>query len=316
MNRFLILSIAVLFVSLEGACSLGDIRVDVTPELAVHYYKSDNAKIPTVDAGAYIDLEYTWRVGSNFSSPPADLRAFVHFRDSEGNLIEYETGKTLQNDHDLYPAMKSWEPGKAQVYTHRMFKVPESIGGDNYLVTVVIGLWSPQAGKRAELAWPGAQPKDRAYDVAQFFVRKNSKIRPMPFDESWNGPEPPDFAWRWSKKESTVTFERDRKLKSAELVISGHSPAEELQGSQTMRIFIHKKDDNYLVKELTFEQEKIDPLRIPIAENLFTDPEFRRANIRIIFEVDKLLPPKADDPRKEMGFMFHDIVLQPKDPES
>lgn len=286
----------------------------VTPELTIHYYGSSKAKTLTVDAGAFVDLEYTWRVGADFEAPDADLRAFVHFRDSEGNLIEYEPSKTFQDDHDIYPAPKNWKPGEPVVYTREMFKIPESIGGDNYEVTAVVGLYDPKTNRRAQLFWPGAQPNDRAYEVTRFNVRKNRKIFPH-WNESWHGPEPPDYTKRWSKRESSVTFERDRKAKSVELVIAGHSPSEELEGDQLMRIYLHKKDPEFLVDELTFARERINPTRIAIKDDLYNHEEFKKTHVRVIFELDPILRP-TNEPRTELGFLFHDLLLLPRDLKS
>ena len=316
MYRMLIITAAVFSAGMLSTCTLGDLRVDATPELVVHYYKSSKTPVPVVDAGAYVDLEYTWRVGTEFNPKIENVRAFVHFLDSEGNIIVYGKDRTLQDDHDINSDLKNWEPGEPQVYTHKMFKIPEEIGGDNFLVTVVVGLYDPQSNRRAELTWDGAQPKDRAYEVTKFYVRKNSKILPLPFDESWNGAEPPDLVWVWSKSESTAIFERDRSAGSVELVIAGHSPAEDLGGTQKMKIYIHKKDERFMVEELDFDKERIEPLRIPIPQELYNDEEYKRAQVRIIFVVDKYLKPGGDEPRAELGFMFHDLVLQPRDPES
>jgi hypothetical protein len=305
------------------ACPSGDVRLDVTPKLVVHYFKPSDERLLSIDAGAYVDLEYTWEVGPNFAPPTGDLRAFVHFRDSSGKLIEYAPGKTLQDDHDITPPPRKWKAGEDVVepavgVERPMFKIPDSIGGQNYIVTAYVGLYDPKTRHRAELTWSeGDQPKDRAYPVARFHVRRNREKYIYPeYDTTWNGPEPDNYQVRWSKKTSVATFRRYPKAEAAELILAGHSPAEDLKEPQELSIYIHEKRDDLLVAKIKFDGERVLPTRVPISKELFSREEFAGSFVKIIFDVDKILTPPEGDIRGELGFEFHELLLLPKDPES
>jgi hypothetical protein len=305
------------------ACPAGQTRLDVTPKLVVHYFQPSDERLLSVDAGAYVDLEYTWVVGPNYTPPSEELRAFVHFRDSNGKLVEFSPGKTLQDDHDITPPPSKWKAGvdviePATPAEQRMFKIPDSIGGQNYIVTAFVGLYNPETRRRAELNWPaGDQPEDRAYPVARFHVRRNREKYIYPeYDTTWNGPEPDNYQVRWSKRTSVATFRRYPKAEAAELIIAGHSPAEDLKEPQVLSIYIHEKRDDLLVARLTFDQERILPTRVPIGKELFSREEFTGSYVKIIFEVDRTMAPPEGDSRSELGFEFHELLLLPREPQS
>ena len=315
--RFAIVGAALAAAAVLVACPPGDIRLDVTPSLVIHYYQRPDARVAVVDAGAYVDFEFTWRVGANYSPPGEPVRAFVHFRDNTGGMIEPQPSQTFQIDHDIHPNPSSWQPGRDVVYTLPMIKIPEEIGGRNYRVDAFLGLYNLDSRRRAELAWPtGAQPEDRAYPVASFRVRNNPRIFPD-FDDTWNGPEPlPHHNRRWSRRESVATFTRDPNAPAAELIIAGHSPAEEIEGDQQMWIYIHDTEERFLLPDmpLTFSAERVLPRRIPIPQDLYQTNSDR--DIRIFFVVDKLRPPNPGDSRSELGFEFHELLLLPREPNS
>ena len=132
-----------------------------------------------------------------------------------GKLIDIGEGRTLQDDHDVNPPPSKWKAGVDVVYPNspaerKLFKIPENIGGQNYIVTVYIGLYDPETNRRAQLNWPaGDQPLDRAYPVARFHVRRSREKYIYPeFDTTWNGPEPGSYNVRWSKRRSVATFLR------------------------------------------------------------------------------------------------------------
>lgn len=323
MLRTLILAAVAAAAFLLVACPAGEVRLDVTPKLVIHYFKPSDEKLISVDAGAYVDLEYTWVVGNNYAPPQENMRAFVHFRDSNGKLIEFAPGKTLQDDHDINPPPSKWKAGEDVVdpgtpAERRMFKVPENIGGQNYIVTVYTGLYNPDNNRRAILSLPeGDQPEDRAYPVARFHIRRNREKYLYPeFDTTWNGPEPDNYQVRWSTKSSVATFRRYPKAEAAELILAGHSPAEDLGEAQHLSIYIHEKRDDLLVARLTFDHERVLPTRVPIRKELFSHEEFPGSFVKIIFEVDKVMPPPEGDSRSELGFEFHELLLLPRDPQT
>lgn len=322
MRRCLLLAAALIAAAVLSACPPVDDRLDVTPSLVVHYFKSSEEGLLSVDAGAYIDLEYAWKVGPDYLPPDKELRAFVHFRDATGKLIEAEPGKTLQDDHDIKPPPRKWRPGQAIIYPSspdecRLFKIPANIGGQNYIVTVWAGLYDPETNRRARLSWPGdEEPENREYQLARFHVGRDRVQSLYPeYDTTWNGPEHGKPNWRWSKKVSTATFLRYPAAEAADLVFAGHSPAEEIGGEQHMSIYIHEKTEELRVTRLTFDRERIPPTRVSIPKELFSHESYVGKYVRIIFEVDELRSSESEDAREELGFEFHEMVLLPKEPQ-
>lgn len=301
-----------------ASCSSGDISLDVTPSVIIHYFDRPDVDIQTVDAGAYFDMEYTWKVGPNFT-PPANgkLRAFVHFRDSTGKLIVDSSGKTVQDDHDFEIPVSDWKAGEDIVYTRKRLRFDEELGSRNFIVNLYVGIYDPETLQRAELAVDeGTQPEERNYQVATFRIRKNPKIYPR-FNDTWYGPEPPpNENHRWSKRESVVTFLRDPQVPSVELWLSGHSPVEDLDvPEQRLWIYIHEIRPEFLLggKPIVFTGERLELTRIPIPVELYET--YTDRDIRIIFVVDHVLLPDPDDERNELGFRVHELLLQPRNLE-
>lgn len=293
-----------------GEAVLG--KLDVAPSLKLFYYHPSDAEALVVDAGAYLDIEYSWKVGSDYSPPGAGARAFVHFRDESGRIIADSLGKTFQDDHDISPSPDEWKPGMEVTYTRQMIKVPDEIGRKEYDVSVCVGIYNPSGNRRAELTGAESQPADLAYPVAEFKVKKNEDRYPLTFEKCFY-PEPPDYKWRWGGKVSEVQFKRDYGLDNVDLVLAGHSPAEEIGGRQKIWIYIHEEGDEFLVKELLFEKERIDPLRIAIPNELYNATGFKTAIIRFIFKVEPHLVPKGGDTRGELGFKFREVLLLPRE---
>lgn len=299
------------------ACPPGDVRLDVTPHVVIHYFDRPDSQIQTVDAGAYFDMEYTWKVGPDFAAPNRDLRAFVHFRDSTGNLIVDDSGKTVQDDHDFKVAIRDWKSGEDQVYTRKRLKFNEDLGSRNYLVNLYVGMYDPNGNQRAELKSPdGEAVPERAYLMSTFIIRKNPKIYPR-FNETWHGPEPaPNDKHRWSRRESYVTFLRDSQAPAAELWISGHSPVEDLETKeQRMWIYIHEQKPEFLVtaEPFVFTGERLELTQIPIPTELYQT--YTDRDIRIIFVVDQVLMPPQGDARDELGFRVQELLLLPRNLE-
>lgn len=326
MKKVIMLIFALVLTGLFVACPNGDIRLDVTPSVEIHYFDRPGSQIPTIDSGAYFDMVYSWKVNENFNPVKTPLRAFVHFRDETGNLIQLENGKTLQDDHDFEKPVKDWKAGESVIYARKRMKFDENLGSRNFRVNMYVGIYNPENNKRAELTpASGEQPHDRAYLVATFNIRKNPKIYPI-YNDSWNGPElPPNQQHIWSKKVSEVTFQRDRQATTAELWFSGHSPVEDFpmpektEGgaepevrSQKMWIYIHERKPEFLItkKPLVFTAERVPLTQILIPKELYET--YNDRDIKIIFEVDKMLTPGEGDGRRELGFKILELLLLPK----
>ena len=315
MKRIYLFALIAVATMATMSCSSGDIRLDVTPSVVIHYFDRPDAEIQTVDAGVYFDMEYTWKVGSNFTPPSnGKLRAFVHFRDSTGNIIVDSNGNTVQDDHDFEVSVSDWKAGEDVVYTRKRLRFDEELGSRNFVVDLYVGIYDPATSNRAELTIAkGEQPEEYNYHMATFRIQKNPKIYPR-FNDTWYGPEPaPNQNHRWSKRESVVTYLRDPQVPAVELWISGHSPIEDLEATeQRLWIYIHEKRPEFLIggEPMVFTGERLALTQIPISTELYET--YTDRDIRIILEVDEVLLPASGDERNELGFRIHELLLQPR----
>lgn len=326
MKNMMILIAAAALASVSIACSGGDIRLDVTPSVEIHYFDRPGSQTPTIDSGAYFDMVYVWKVKENFNPVKTPLRAFVHFRDETGNLILLEEGKTLQDDHDFEKPVKDWKAGESVIYARKRMKFDENLGSRNFRVNMYVGIYNPEDNRRAELTpASGEPPGNRAYLVATFNIQKNPKIYPI-YNDTWNGPElPPNQKHIWAKQVSEVTFQRDRQAATVELWFSGHSPVEDFPLADTtpvgtepkvweqrMWIYVHERKPEFLVvpEPLVFTAERVPLTQILIPRELYET--YNDRDIKIIFEVDKILSPGEGDGRRELGFKILEMLLQPK----
>jgi hypothetical protein len=315
-------------VGLSGCLDTG-MKLDVTPSAVIHYYNPPGNALTIVDTGAYFDIEYSWKVGEDFVPPQKDLTVFVHFVNSSGNIIIAEDGKTVQDDHEPPVPVTQWKPGQNIVYTRNQVSFPKDIGGRGNEIKMYVGLFDPETYDRAELNSSDETPeKNKAYLVQTILLKDNPYIHPL-FDETWHGPEPNKAGVnRWTKKESTVLFNRYPQAEAAELWISGHSPIEDLDPeieSQTLSIYIHEKKPEFLITEkpikfvrpgakeadnkLIFAGERLRPTRLPIPQDLYET--YSDQPIKFIIEVNQYLTPASPDNREQLGFQFETMVLVP-----
>ena len=336
MRNILILTALAASAALLVSCGEGQLRLDVTPSVMIHYFERPDSQEMTVDAGAYFDMEFTWKVGADFVPPKNEnLRAFVHFRDSVGNMISdpdgntlrirdvtgkmlaVTLGKTLQMDHDFEIPLTQWEAGKDIVYTFKRLKFDENLGNMNLLVNMYVGIYDPETSSRAELSVGGEPPENHAYKMATFRIRKNPKIYPR-YNETWHGPEPaPHERRRWSDRVSEVTFLRDDLAPGAEIWLAGHSPIEDIadQTEQKFWIYMHEKRPELLITKepIILTKERFELTRIPIPKEIWQT--YTDRDIKLIFELDPVFVTDATDARRELGFLVYELLLQPKNLE-
>lgn len=301
-----------------NACFEGTTSLDVTPSLIIHYFDNPDDEVQTVDAGAYFDIEYTWKLGPDFKAPSKDYRAFVHFRDSTGNLLINEDGKTVQDDHDFPKPVSEWQAGEDIVYTRKRLQFEDSLGTRYFLVNVYVGFYDPANMDRVMLNSEDEESQEsKSYLMGTFRIRRNPKIYPV-YNDTWHGPEPePNTKHRWSKKTSVVTFRRDKKISAADLWVEGHSPIEDLEASeQKLWIYVHEKKPEFLItsEPIVLKGERLSLTQIHIGPELYDS--YTDRDIRLIFEVDQTLVPAGEDQRSELGFRVQELLLQPKNPEN
>ncbi len=152
---------------------------------------------PAVDAGAPLDLHYTFSRMAGTPAPPADTWVFVHLLDGGGTLL-------WTDDHQPPAPASQW--GSTPVdYTRTMF-VPRL--GYSGRVRVEAGLFSRRNGTRLPL--DGSESGERAYTVASFEVAPPSNEVFVVYGDGWYGAERSEGdtlrAWRWSSVAARLSF--------------------------------------------------------------------------------------------------------------
>jgi hypothetical protein len=152
--------------------------------------------------GSPVDLTYTFDVAQD-AKIDGDYRVFVHFLDSEGDLM-------WTDDHTPVPPTTDWKPGQKISYSHTMFVPVYPYTGE---ATVRMGLYSPPDGRRLPLG--GTEVGTREYRVGTLTLAPQSENIFLIFKEGWNqaesAPDQPALEWQWTKKRATLAFRNPRR---------------------------------------------------------------------------------------------------------
>jgi hypothetical protein len=183
---------------------------------------------PSAPRGGVVDVHYRFAVSPD--APPFNERytVFVHVTDADGN-------RAWTSDHEPPTAATEWKPGSVVEYTRPM-SIPR--GAKLGRVSLEIGLYSPQTGKRLPLE--GTEGDRRSYRVASFdVVRERVSGTQVTFTSGWYDAEAPENAqgaeWRWSKRAATLSARNPRH--DAVLVLDVDQPL--TTGSEPQHVQIH-----------------------------------------------------------------------------
>lgn len=165
--------------------------------------------------GGVVDVHYRFAVAPD--APPFTERytVFVHVTDGDGHRL-------WTSDHEPPTAATEWKPGAVVEYTRPM-TIPR--GATLGRVSLELGLYSPQTGKRLPLA--GTEGERRSYRVASFEVlRERVSATQVAYISGWYDVEAPESAqgaeWRWSKRTATLSARNPRR--DAVLVLDADQP--------------------------------------------------------------------------------------------
>lgn len=197
---FFVLAIAVVIVGCMQESPVKGIEVEVS--------FSDT---PLTDK-LYTDIQYTWRIRSNFKKIEQNLVAFVHFWHGS-NLI-------FHDNHRPEIPVSSWEPDQEYSYTRRIY------------IPLFIDAFDPEfkGTETLKLSIGLSFPEDKSGKPLKKIYEKKLKVFPSPadtpeivFDVGWFDfeidPESYLKRWRWTAKEARCVVENPRR--DALLVIKG-----------------------------------------------------------------------------------------------
>lgn len=181
-----------------AAASCGRSRTD-EPAVASPTFSADRPRAPL---GSPLELTYKFQVAPE-ARIDGDYMVFVHFLDSEGDLM-------WTDDHRPNPPTTQWKPGQTVSYSRTMFIPVYPYVGE---ARVRLGLYAPADGRRLTLS--GQEQGDREYEVGTITLAPQSENVFLIYRDGWNtaesAPDQPALEWQWTKKSAGISFRNPKK---------------------------------------------------------------------------------------------------------
>jgi hypothetical protein len=158
---------------------------------------------PDAAIGSPLDMAYRFVVASDAPAFAEDYWVFVHFLDTDGELM-------WTDDHQPPTPTRQWKPGSTIEYSRTIFVPKFPYVGET---RVEVGIFSPKSNARLPLA--GETRGQRSYNVATFNMRLQSDNLFVVFKDGWHDTETGDegsgLEWQWSRKEGTLSFRNPKR---------------------------------------------------------------------------------------------------------
>jgi hypothetical protein len=153
--------------------------------------------------GSPMEMTYRFVVAPNAPALKEDYWVFVHFIDSDGELM-------WTDDHQPPTPTMQWKAGATIEYPRTMFVPKFPYVGQT---RIEVGLFSPRTNERLPLA--GQTGGQRAYQVATFAMHLQSDNLFVVFRDGWHETEVASEGsgqeWQWSKKDATLSFRNPKR---------------------------------------------------------------------------------------------------------
>jgi hypothetical protein len=183
---------------------------------------------PDAAIGTPLEMTYRFVVAGAAPSFAEEDTVFVHFLDSDGELM-------WTDDHQPPVPTTEWKPGQTIEYSRTMFVPKFPYSGET---AVVVGLYSPQSGARVPMA--GQTKGQREYRVATFNLHPQTDNLYVVFKDGWHETEVAEDAsgleWQWSKKSATLAFRNPQR--DVVLYFQCDQPAKALGSPQQVELRI------------------------------------------------------------------------------
>ncbi len=195
MKTRLIVGLLVLSGLMAGGCRKAAVQAPVaTPAVSLNHSR--------VPLGSPVEVAYEFAVAADAPAFTEDLIVFVHFVDSDGELM-------WTDDHHPPVPTTQWKPGQTIKYNRLLFAAVYPYVGD---ASVKVGLYGKDQ-KRLPLVGP--DDGQRAYTVAKFQVAPQSESVYLTYKDGWHLAEVlPDNSgkeWHWTQKEATLSFKNPKR---------------------------------------------------------------------------------------------------------
>lgn len=254
---------------------------------------------PDAAVGSPVDMTYRFAVAADAPAFAEDYWVFVHFLDSDGELM-------WTDDHQPDTPTRQWKPGSTIDYSRTMFIPKFPYTGET---TVEVGLFSPATGARLPLG--GENVGMRSYRVARFNLRLQSDNLFVVFNNGWQETETADdtsgLEWQWTRGEATLSFRNPKR--DAVLFLQLDQPVEALPEPQQV--------------ELRLGSTVLERFQMPVGEKLLrrvnvTAEQLGQADtVEMVIAVDKTFVPasipelRSTDPR-ELGVRVFRAFVEPR----
>jgi hypothetical protein len=268
------------------------------PAVATPSFSADRTRAPL---GSPVELTYKFVVGPE-ARFDGDYKVFVHFLDSEGDLM-------WTDDHTPVPPTDQWRPGQTVSYSHTMFIPIYPYVGE---ASVRLGLYSPADGRRLTLN--GDEQGDREYRVGSIVLAPQSENIFLIYRDGWNAaesaPDQPAIEWQWTKKTAGVSFRNPKKDVTFLMEADGRPDLFNPPQQVSIRV------NDQVVNTFSMTDKNPNIRRIPI-----TAAQLGAADmVDVKIEVDRSFVP-ADIPagqpghgndRRELGIRVYHLFVAPK----
>jgi hypothetical protein len=248
--------------------------------------------------GSPVEMRYRFAVVPDAPVIKEDYWVFVHFLDSDGELM-------WTDDHEPSPPVRQWKPGSTVEYTRTMFIPKFPYVGPT---RVEVGLFSPSSGDR--LPMTGRTRGQRSYEVATFEMRLQSDNLFVIFRDGWHetevGGEGSGLEWQWSKKDATLSFSNPRR--NVELFLQLDQPVEGFSMPQRVEV----RAGSEIVDSFTLAAGRTELRRIKLSSAQLGTAD----TVELRISVDRTFVPatvpalKSNDPR-ELGVRVFRAFVQP-----
>lgn len=192
-----------------------------------------------VPLGGPVELSLRFAASPILAPIEGEYRVFVHFLDSNGNLM-------WTDDHEPPVLASAWRPGQTVAYT-RTVTVPEYpyIGE----ATIGVGLYSPVSGERLALA--GEDLGQRIYRGATLALEPQAESSFLRYVDGWYDSEyDPDASrqWRWTSERAGFVFRNPRSEAVLYLRLAGQ-PDQVPDGRQRVAV----RAEDHLLREIVLD---------------------------------------------------------------
>ncbi len=249
--------------------------------------------------GTPLEMNYQFVVAPNAPVFPDDYWVFVHFLDTDGELM-------WTDDHQPPMPTRQWKPGETIEYSRTMFVPKFPYVGET---RIELGLFLPKTGGR--LPMTGETKGQRSYQVATFTLRLQTDNLYVVFKEGWHETEVADegsgIEWQWSKKNGTLTFRNP--MRDVTFYFQCDQPVSALGDPQHVELRIGPT----VIDSFTLAAGRRELRKTDVSKAQLGDSE----TVEITVAVDKTFVPaimaqlKSSDPR-ELGIRVFRAYVQPR----